>query len=403
MTLRRVPSDFTVRECPVPAFLASLAPTASAVNRNAVYELTKTSLSTPEAVGLISKSIFLRPGSIDYAGLKDKHAVTTQLISIPAKNSRMAADLKPNLVAEGYTARLLGWSATPVTAESISGNTFSLTVRDLTQEASDEMARRAALLARGTSLIFINYFGDQRFGSARHNKGYAAKALIKADFETALKLIIGTPARKDTGNTRIVTRLAAANWGNWNTIVRCLQRCPERKVFDLLSRGGTFRDAFAALPHFTQTMVVEAYQSHIWNQTAAIMVNALEAHGAHIMHTEGLFGDNAFPAARDIPAEWHLVQMPVLARKSQLVSPWGEAAEQVLAAEGISVRDLDIPQLRRPFFGEAPRPLVMHAENFKISLAEPDDLSDRNRLKTSVEFTLGRGGYATIVMRALGQ
>ena len=80
-----------------------------------------------------------------------------------------------------------------------------------------------------------------------------------------------------------------------------------------------------------------------------------------------------------------------------------EAAEQVFAAEGITVRDLDIPQLRRPFFGEAPRPLVMHAENFKISPAEPDDLSERSRLKTSVEFTLGRGGYATIVMRALGQ
>ncbi|MFZ4574810.1 MAG: hypothetical protein ACOYN0_10465, partial [Phycisphaerales bacterium] len=130
---------------------------------------------------------------------------------------------------------------------------------------------------------------------------------------------------------------------------------------------------------------------------------ALMPRGAAVFSTEGLFGDNYFIAAKDMPRSWIPAQMPVLARKSVLNPPWGETAAEVLAREGITVRDLGVPGLRRPFFGEAMRPVVMHATGFTLGAPEPDDMSDRGRLKRNVAFSLSKGGYATIVMRSLGQ
>lgn len=404
MTLRRTPADFDVRERPNSTFLESMRDDYSRAFRNAVFKLEKTSLTTPEAIGLFARELRIRPGEVDYAGLKDKHAVTTQMISFPVMSPRLGAVIPRALAGEGWTAAFKGWSAKPATAEAIDGNSFLLVVRDLTAEASAEMARRAALLREGDGLRLINYFGDQRFGSARHGKGFAAEPLIRADFEGALKLMIATPARKDAGKTRGFTRLAAQKWGQWQQLATELPRTPERQAIEVLARGGDFKAAFASLPYFLQSMVVEAYQSHLWNETALALVKLRAGTGCEVMCTEGLFGQNAFLAARDIPGEWRTLEMPVLARGSELVAPWGEAAAQVLASEGLGVQDLLVPGLRRPFFGEASRRLVVAVEAFAMSDEEADELSGaRERLRRTVRFSLTRGAYATVVMRALGQ
>ncbi len=89
-------------------------------------------------------------------------------------------------------------------------------------------------------------------------------------------------------------------------------------------------------------------------------------------------------------------------RLNREVTP--EEIREVLAAEGIELSKLRVPGLRKPFFGEAPRPLFVRAAAFSISQPEPDELSSRqDKLKRTVRFDLPRGAYATVVLRALGQ
>ncbi len=404
---------------------------------NAVYELTKESLGTPEAIHQFAREVGARGGAVDYAGLKDKHARTTQLVS-----AKLAIDEPKRTVGgRGWSARFVGWHQRPVTAAEIDGNRFEIVVRDLSKQQSTEMGMRAGRLgieeakdtpaeapAAGAGkpmpLLVMNYFGAQRFGSARHGAGFVAPLLIKGDFEGALKLAIGTPARKDTGKTRQFSRACATHWGNWKKLAEELPRCPERRAIEALAEGGTFTKAFESLPNFTQQMCVEAFQSHLWNSAARQLAERMAAEFTERWKNEGgeeaakktafrpvaplrgddEFGVMLFPTARMVDAAWRNMVMPVLGPKSELREPWGPAAAGALAEAGIKVEDLKIPGMRRPYFGEADRPLFVMAEGFEMTGPEKDEMSPGGkRVKRTVRFSLGRGSYATVVLRALGQ
>jgi len=439
MTIRKQPADFVVRERLGGAFHAGLRAEPGPGGAHAVYEVTKESLTTPEAVAHLARALGVPAGVVAYAGLKDKHAISTQHVSVPAGALRRSAPAPAACAGRGWSARLLGWSPVEATAGAIDGNSFEIVVRDLTRAACDEMDRRAAALAleaehappsRGDApagtpgLLVVNYFGAQRFGSARHGQGWAARRLIAGDFEGALRLAIGTPARKDTGRTRAFTRRCAAAWGRWAELAAALPACPERRAIELLARRAgdargagaavapdrapspaDFRDAFAALPYFLQAMCVEAYQSLLWNRVARRLAERIG--GEEVLRARDDFGEMAFPPAHRVEPAWRGQAVPVLGKNTALAEPWGEAARSVLEEEGLAPGDLRIPGLRRPFFGEAPRPMFVVASGFEMAGAAEDERAagprGAARLQRRLRFDLPRGAYATVVLRALGQ
>lgn len=425
MTIRRKPEDFLVTERLNPAFRAAFTASWSAATSHAVYELTKTSMTTPDAIQSLAREVSTRHVDVGYAGLKDKHARTIQNVSVPTKQPEQASALPRELAGRGWSARLVAWSPREMTAESIDGNGFTIVVRSLSREACDEMDRRAHLLTIqpkitpgeakpapirgrvGVPLLITNYFGDQRFGSARHGQGWVAQSLIRGDFEGAIRLAVGTPARKDSGKTRDFTRLCAAKWGKWKELAQQLPRCPERKPFELLAEGKDAKEAFAALPYFLQSMCVEAFQSFIWNETARrVMLDVVKGYpdGAKPIRSDDIQGEVVFIPASAVSEELRGIDLPLLASDTVARQPWSGAAREALKELGISQEQLKIPGLRRPFFGEAPRQLFVRAERYVAGAPEPDELDDRpNRLKRTLSFDLPRGSYATILLRALGQ
>lgn len=93
----------------------------------------------------------------------------------------------------------------------------------------------------------------------------------------------------------------------------------------------------------------------------------------------------------------------MLAAASRLDGPLQNVAAAALAPFKLAVRDLNIPNLRRPQFGEADRPASVRASELHLSEPEPDDLGREGRLKRTISFNLPRGAYATVVLRSLGQ
>lgn len=468
MTIRRTPEDFDVQERLTPAWLSGVrenwpAEGLSAIGlantgpnatdeTHAAYELTKTSLTTPEAVSWLAKRLGVPAGKVSYAGLKDKHARTTQVVTVPVIDAQAAARLPADLSDSRWSARRLGFANGEITAEAIEANVFTLVVRDLSKQAAAEMDRRAALLTDhvnghsrsdrpadeppGRSLFLINYFGAQRFGSARHKRGFAAAYLAKGNFEEALGLLIASPSRKDSPRVKAFGRMLSERWGDWKDLATQLPKCPERRAIETLASGGEFRDAFAALPYFTQQMCVEAFQSWIWNETVRRLIECLEvsvhhtnadprtrgetesasspgvatatvaersARGKSLLHADDLFGKLVFAGPGVMPEAWRSLTIPMPARGVELAEPWGAHAVAALSTEGLAMDDLHIPGLRRPFFGKADRPLVVRASRFEMSEPERDESSLGKRLKRTVRFELPRGAYATVVLRALGQ
>jgi tRNA pseudouridine13 synthase len=401
MTIKRSPDDFRVEEI--------LSGPYTQIIRHeprpfALYRLTKQGRSTPEAAGSLARVLGVPPGQIGHAGLKDKHAATTQYLTAPALERRESAD------GPGWRAEHVDWVDAPITADAIAANRFCIVVRDLSQEACRRMAEGVRLLApddRGASAaakcVFVNYFGDQRFGSARHGRGFLARHLVRGEFEEALRLALATWARKDSRPVKEFKRAVAEGWGRWQDLAAGLKRCPDRRAIEHLAEApGDFAGAFAALPYDEQEMAVHAYQSYLWNATARRLVAARCAGPGPVFAVKDPFGEMLFPAPPNVPADLADLELPVLGRDSCLAEPWRTAAEETLAEEGLTTEMLRIPGLRRPQFGEAPRRLFVRAEGFDMTPPEADDLAPR-WLKVTLRFDLPRGAYATVLLRALGQ
>jgi tRNA pseudouridine13 synthase len=437
MTIKREYDDFVVEEVLSDAIRARVG----SAGTHALYRLHKRGLATPEAVGFVAKKLRLPPTAVSFAGLKDKHAATSQYITADLAGAAPARAL----AGEGWRIEHVGFVDAPIVSSDIACNRFRITVRALTHRTAADMDEAAEMLAapaaRGTPMTgsegtaanaaamapapgaairrrgagraaggagavrIVNYYGGQRFGSARHGQGFPARLLIAGRFEDALRLLIATPTRHDKIRMKEFKRTLAQLWGKWAEALRRLPRCPERAAVErLAARPADFRAAFEGLPYFTQFMNVEAYQSYLWNRVAAGLIEEQCMDRGSVLGVNEEYGELLFPVAGAIPDDLAGFDLPLLGHNSELVEPWAKAAAAVLKAEGITTADLRIPGLRRPFFAQSPRKLFVTAGRFAISPPKPDEYSGvAQRLRRTVEFDLPRGAYATVVLRALGQ
>jgi len=409
MAIKTQAEDFIVEEELGADFLAGVAP---AVGPFALYQVRKRSLTTHELLDALAKRLGLPVADLAAAGLKDKHAVTSQHITLRVDANRR---LPPRSIeSPSYSAQQLGFVPSAIDAQAIARNRFRLVIRGLTRRAIDLMHQAAQRLMMepadlhrsGARLCITNYFGNQRFGSARAGQGFIAAHLVRGEFERALQLAISIPHRRDLLRVKQFKQMVAEQWDShrWSDVLNSLPKLPERAAIEHLARKpGDFRGAFAALPYFFQQLTVEAYQSLLWNRmVTALLIDRL-GEGGRLWVVDDSFGQLIFPEAEAIPADLRDLEVPLLGRKTVLAEPWKSAATQVLREEGLEIGDLRIPGLDRPWFGEVSRTVFAEAERFHMGIPQTDDSdSKRRRLKVTTSFALPRGAYATVVLRALG-
>jgi tRNA pseudouridine13 synthase len=166
LTFVSSPETFTVEE--IPAY----PPTGE--GSHLFLWIEKRDLTTFEAIARIARTLGVAPRDVGYAGLKDRHALTRQQLSVPGSDPARALEIAaPDL-------RVLRASPHPhkLRLGHLDGNRFEVT---LAGEASAEerealRARFAAAVARGVP----NRFGAQRFGQ-RGDNAAAGLALLRGE------------------------------------------------------------------------------------------------------------------------------------------------------------------------------------------------------------------------------
>ncbi len=148
------PEDFRVEE--LPAYLPS------GEGEHWYVQVEKRGLSTPELVRELAALAGVDAREIGYAGLKDKHAVTSQWLSLPSRASA------PESWALPASLKLLRVSrhANKLRTGHLTGNHFVITLVGVPAEAA---ARAPAIIERLRSAGLPNYFGFQRFGRGGEN------------------------------------------------------------------------------------------------------------------------------------------------------------------------------------------------------------------------------------------
>jgi tRNA pseudouridine13 synthase len=105
----------------------------------------------------VARRLGLAPGEVGTAGLKDRHAVTRQMVSVPAHVEMGLARLD----GDGIRLVRVGRHSNKLRPGHLRGNRFTIVVRDID---ADPVSRLPAIVERLRRDGLPNYYGPQRFG-----------------------------------------------------------------------------------------------------------------------------------------------------------------------------------------------------------------------------------------------
>ena len=146
---------------------------------------------------------------VGYAGLKDRHAITEQFFTVPA---RRGPDLDGWRSVAGEGFRVLDCVPTrrKLRRGAHRGNRFRITITELESDRERLAAVLAALATQGAP----NYFGAQRFGREGANLGLAQRwfAEGRAPRGRTERSFALSAARATIFNAVLAARVGAGNW-----------------------------------------------------------------------------------------------------------------------------------------------------------------------------------------------
>jgi len=133
----------------------------------------KTGLSTHELIDQIALDFNIKPRDVGYSGLKDKHAITRQWLSL-----HLAGQMQSMTIPETSSYKILeqGWHAKKLKPGSHRSNRFEVLIREV--DSFGETTQQQLELIREKGMA--NYFGQQRFGVSDDNVSRALQVFANA-------------------------------------------------------------------------------------------------------------------------------------------------------------------------------------------------------------------------------
>jgi tRNA pseudouridine13 synthase len=381
MKLKRTPDDFQVEER-----IAPLPPGG----RFALYTLTKRTLGTLEAVDAIVRQWNLSRTTVAFAGLKDRHALTRQFLSIDGGPRR-------GLKQENLQLEHLGQTSRPVHASDIVGNAFEVVVRDLNESNHAAAIARLEAVARDG---LPNYFDNQRFGSLGESGEFIARPWCQGDYERAVWLALADPNAHDRPLDRDEKTVLRQHWGDWLTCAGLRIRSWRRAPVEFLAQNPTdFRRALAAAPQHLRSLWLAAFQSHLWNQMLGSLI--VEAVASDSLATETI-GGKELPffatLSEDERSRLQRTSLPLPSARLHLEpGPVKSLIDRTMAAEGLELREVRVKYPRDSFFSKGERPALFQPAELTHQTAADEFYPGRQKL--TLRFTLPRGSYATILVK----
>ena len=165
----------------------------------------KTGLSTTELISRIARDYSLKPHQIGYSGLKDKHALTRQWLSLhlPGQPSPEKCG-----VGDGYRVVQQARHHKKLRPGTHKFNSFQLRLREIKSLPDKTRNQLHCVAAQG----FANYFGAQRFGRKQDNVRQALEQLANRRLKRSRKSILISSLRSFLFNQILARRISLGHW-----------------------------------------------------------------------------------------------------------------------------------------------------------------------------------------------
>ena len=385
MKLKQLPTDFIVEEIPIIRI-------AQEKDDQSIFLLEKKEIDTYNAIHSIAKKLHIPLSEIGYAGLKDKHALTRQYISIPTHYE------VHNTKIDALNIQLVGYRRKKIKIGDLKGNKFTIIVHDVKNSELDDVFEIAKTISRSG---VPNYFDSQRFGSVI-KKEFIAKYVIKKDYEQAVKLYLTAYFESEPRRIKDEKSKILAGWDDLSNVA------VGDKVFAIIIKEylktDSWLSAYKKIPPTLREMFVNAYQSYIWNEcikeVLKICVDEKKLYPIDYAAGSLIFYETLSKnEMQHIPPTFRTVSDTAIFSDFEK-----QVIDLVLLRQGIRLADLNIESETGSFFKSHARPIIVIPENFLISDPVKDELNDMMRsskFKIEVSFILPKGSYATIVTKHL--
>jgi tRNA pseudouridine13 synthase len=372
------------------SFASNEVSTQPAAGRIPLYRVEKRSVDTLHVARAMAAALKSRTA---YAGMKDKRAAAVQYMTSTSSRS----ERPPTVEDEGFRATLVGYLPRPISRSMIAGNRFRIVLRECCPHIG-ECIDQALSVAR--SLKLPNFYGLQRFGTRDHVTHLVGKAIIQRRMDDAVRTLLCEPRTADDEQTLQARRLLSE--GKYEEGSR---RLPERQDIErriarqLARKPGESVAALRAAPIEVRRLYVQAFQSYLFNRTLSEAIRR----GMDLSFPQA--GDNWGELARDglNLGKVHGVREPMAEGAVPLVqlvgyahrnygSRFDECLQKVMAEEGVEPRN---------FFVEEMQEVSAEGGFRRPYLAVSEPRSEVSGDVATLEFTLPRGGYATVLLREI--
>jgi len=307
--------------------------------------LVKRDVDTISTFKILSRCLGIKEERISVAGLKDKKAVTYQMISFMNTKKDDVEKRKDCWEKRGIRVVPVEYGD-KVFLGDLEGNRFTIVVRNV-EGRKEEIEKRILNKEREMGGFFLNFFGEQRFANGKTWK--MGKFIVKREWKDAINTFFSTD------ETEI-----------------------ERKVKEYLKENKEdYLGALKQIPLNLLKLYVHAYQSFLFNRTLERMVE------------KGKLNKE--------------MRIPLVGygHKSRILkTEVDEILDEIMEEEGIKAEMFRIQEIEEISSEGSMRKAFERYKNFSVVKVEDDDIYKAKK-KVTLSFELPKGCYATVFLEQL--
>ena len=350
--------------------------------------LAKEGLDTFEAVRRLVRALGVPEGTVDFLGLKDAKALTYQFITVRGVRPEVLRGLE----LKGLRVIPVAFRTEPLSPDQLRANEFSIIVRGLELSEPELKERLKSILGELKELGGLpNFFGHQRFGTARPITHLVGRELVKGDVKKAVEVLLTHIGPGEGPRAREARSYLADTW-DFKGFLKLLPKnlYYERLIAGyLLRKPGNYHRALRKIPLRLRRLFVQAYQAYLFNRF-------LSRRLSEDLPLSPIKGDFTLRLG-----DRTVLALPLPGFKQALSSGrQGEIEIEILEEEGVCLEDFKVkvmPELASPGglrLALAPLDLV------KVPEVLDDELNPGLRA-LKLLFRLIKGSYATVFLREL--
>lgn len=234
------------------------------------FKLRKRNWDTMSALNNVARRAKKATGNFFFAGTKDKRGETVQWVT--AKNvlkKELAGFIKiSNWKWDEISFSDLQYTNEPIKLGDLQGNRFTIALRLLNKLGDSEIKANVDRVAQKG---FINYFGQQRFGTKNVYKTHdTGKHIILKEYKEAFFTILKASDKNENVNEAVKIIEEEENFGKALKLLNYKCNIERTLIQPLTKNKNDFLSGIMNLTKNLRNLYGHAYQSFLWNKAVSV-------------------------------------------------------------------------------------------------------------------------------------